>query len=358
MEITMSMFFTPQEFAEVQPLWWTSCMAAPIPAGFIAYGLLWAQSPIRRWKFFMIIAGGVSLLISVYCWFFYPNNPEQARILSAEERVMVVRKVHEATRSSIEQKTFKMHQFWETVKDPVSWLFLLAAFALMIANNLQYQQSLIFLSMGVGHLGSTLVSAVGGGVAVVACVLGWALVKFFPGKTIYIGLFFCLPSIACGIGMVTLPWTNTDGLLACLTLAENTFGVTYIIILGWASASAAGYTKKVLRNVFFMAGYSIANIISPQIWVAADGPRYYGARIAQIVVSWVGTPAVLFVIGYILARRNVERRKWIAEQAALGEHGHGIVELRNEDGEIVKEYVDVSLLDLTDLENRFFVHPL
>lgn len=26
MEVTMSMFFTPTEFAEVQPIWWISCM--------------------------------------------------------------------------------------------------------------------------------------------------------------------------------------------------------------------------------------------------------------------------------------------------------------------------------------------
>ncbi|KAF2724359.1 putative allantoate permease of the major facilitator superfamily [Polychaeton citri CBS 116435] len=358
MEVTMGMFFTPLEYAEVQPIWWISCMACPIPAGFMAYGLLWSQSPIRPWKFFMITTGGVSLLLSIVCWFYYPDNPARARMLSVEDRIHVIRKVHAATRSSIEQKTVKMSQVKETLRDPVSWLFFLAAFCLMIANNLQYQQSLIFLGMGVSTFGSTLVSVAGGGVAVAACILGWLLLRWFPNKGAYLGTFFCLPSIACGIGMVALPWSNRTGLLACLTLGGNTFGVTYVIMLAWASSSAAGYTKKLLRNVFFMVGYGISNIISPQIWVSRDGPRYYGAWIAQILVSWVMTPVILLVIRYILSRRNAERRKWIAEQAALGEHGHGYVERKLDDGRVTREQVDVSILDLTDIENKFFIYPL
>ena len=121
--------------------------------------------------------------------------------------------------------------------------------------------------------------------AVLACIVGWALLKWLPGNQALIGALFCLPAVACGIGMVALPWNNTLGLLACLTLGGNTFDVTYIIMLGWASSSVGGYTKKLLRNVFFMFGYGIANIVSPQIWQESNAPRYYGAWIAQIVVS-------------------------------------------------------------------------
>lgn len=53
MEVTMGMFFTPVEAVRYQPLFWTSCLASPIPAGFIAYGLLHIQSKeVLPWKFF------------------------------------------------------------------------------------------------------------------------------------------------------------------------------------------------------------------------------------------------------------------------------------------------------------------
>ncbi|KKA21767.1 allantoate permease of the major facilitator superfamily [Rasamsonia emersonii CBS 393.64] len=352
MEITLGMFFTPAEQGLLQPLFWTSCMGAPIPTGFIAYGLLYSRSYVPPWKLFMIVTGGITLLLAVYSWFFYPSNPVDAKFLSTEEKVWTIQRVHDATRSSIEQKRFKPHQFWETIRDPVSWLFVLQAFTLMIANNLAYQQNLLFLGIGVSDLGSTLVGVAGGGFAVACCIIATFLLRRFPNNNAYWATVWCLPAIAGGIGMVTVPWNQEIGLLACLTLASNTFGIAYIIGLGWTTSSAAGYTKKLTRNVLFMAGYGIANLISPQIWVARDAPRYYPAWIVQIVISWVGTPVILLIIRWILSRRNAERRAWIAAQEESGKHAVGFVEKTNEEGRPVKVEVEVSLLDLTDLENN------
>lgn len=110
----------------------------------------------------------------------------------------------------------------------------------------------------------------------------------------------------------------------------------------------------------FMIGYSIANLCSPQIWVPKDAPRYYGAWIAQIVVSWTGTPVILFVIRYILKRRNAERKAWAAgltEEERLA-HEIGEVEQYDTDGTVVRRKVDITMLDLSDLENRFFIYPI
>jgi DNA-binding protein YbaB len=75
------------------------------------------------------------------------------------------------------------------------------------------------------------------------------------------------------------------------------------------------------------------------------------------VASFTLTPILLITIRLILSQRNKERRQWIAEQEALGNHGEGYVE-QVVDGETVKVKVDVSMLDLTDLENKYFLYPL
>lgn len=85
--------------------------------------------------------------------------------------------------------------------------------------------------------------------------------------------------------MVTIDWEKKLPLLACLLLAGHTSGNTSIISLGWASSSASGYIKKLRRNIMFMIAYSISNLISSQIWALRDAPRFYGAWIAQIVIS-------------------------------------------------------------------------
>lgn len=156
--------------------------------------------------------------------------------------------------------------------------------------------------------------------------------------------------------MVTVPWDRTIGLLACMFLAAHTYGVAYIIALGWTNSSAAGYTKKLTRNVMFMIGYSAGNLVSPQIWVASAKPRFYGAWSSMIVISWFGTPVILWIIHFILARRNKIRKERI--NAAGENDGYHYVEQLDDGGRLVKVKVEVAMLDLTDLENESFIYPL
>lgn len=75
----------------------------------------------------------------------------------------------------------------------------------MLANNLSYQQNLLFVSLGVSELGSTLVSVAGSGFSVVSSIVAAILLRWYPNNNAYWGLLWCLPSIVGGIGMVALP---------------------------------------------------------------------------------------------------------------------------------------------------------
>ncbi|KAI1136627.1 hypothetical protein F5Y05DRAFT_420031 [Hypoxylon sp. FL0543] len=80
------------------------------------------------------------------------------------------------------------------------------------------------------------------------------------------------------------------------------------------------------------------------------GPRR-GAWIFMLVVSYVGTPAVLLAVHFILERRNAEWEVWITE-CSEKERDAGRVEQYDEDGPVVTKSADIALLDLTDLEKR------
>ncbi|KAK8037534.1 allantoate permease of the major facilitator superfamily [Apiospora marii] len=358
MEITIGMFFNRHEQSFLQPVLWITCQAAPIFTGFISYGLLWSTGPVLPWKLLHVVTGGITLLLAVWVWIDYPANPAEARWLTLEEKVHVIRRVHASMQSSIEQKRFKKEQFVETLKDPVSWLFALQSFTLMYSNNLSYgQKNLITTSIGIDPLGSTLVAVAGGCLGVACCLVATFLLRRWPRNLALHGTVWCVPAVAGGIGMMAIDWENKLALLACLILGASIYGITYIIALGWTTSTAAGYTKKLTRNVMFMMGYSVGNLVSPQIWVPSQGPRYYGAWASMIIVSWVGTPAILWVIRFILARRNKERLEWIATLSD-DERDGGFVEQVDEAGQIVRVKVDMAVLDLTDLENKFFIYPL
>jgi hypothetical protein len=68
------------------------------------------------------------------------------------------------------------------------------------------------------------------------------------------------------------------------------------------------------------------------------------------------TLVILYIIRFVLARRNKERREWAA--GLSDSDRDGCLEEVDENGELMNMKVDLAILDLTDLENKFFIHPL
>lgn len=356
--VTISMFFNRQEMQFLQPVLWISCIDAQIPAGLISYGLLYTTGHVLPWKLLYIITGSITLLVAAWVWLDYPSNPAEVRWLSVEEKCNVISRVHASHQSSIEQKQFKVPQFLEAMRDPVSWLFALQAFTLMFCNNLTYgQKNLLVTSLGVSPLVSTLIAVASGAFGIFNCCIATLALRWYPNNMALHATFWCLPAVAGGIGMVTIAWHKTIPLLACMFLASQTYGVAYIIALGWTNTTVAGYTKKLARNILFMLGYSIGNLVSPQIWVGSTAPRFYGAWGSMIVVSWCGTPAILWIIHLILLRRNKARQKHLGDFGQQ-EPERGYVERLDETGKAVRVSVELAMLDLTDLENKAFIYPL
>ncbi|RLV88058.1 High affinity cysteine transporter [Meyerozyma sp. JA9] len=349
---TNGMFMTKDERATIQPIFYASCMASPIPIGFIAYGIAYLHSGIPGYKVLQIVIGGITLLLSVVVWFFYPDNPAQAKFLSIEEKVWVIRRVQRTQLNTIEQKhVFKRAHAIEALKDPISWLITGFFLLQQLANNLTYQQTLLYEEMGgVSNLGSTLVTVAGAGYAVLWALFASAVMFFFPNTTCFCVLWSTLPAWVGSVAAVTLDIKNSIGMLAVTCMASSSFGVPWICAFGLAASTAgASYSKRLTRNSMVMIAYSVANIISPQLWQSRDAPRYVPAWIVQIVLSFTVAPGLIGIVWWVLSRRNKERL------AALQE-GDRIGYVEDESGNKIE--VDVATLDLTDLEDKTFIYPL
>lgn len=347
---TNGMFFSRHFREMTQPIFYVSCMASPIPIGFISYGVLHAKTTFGDYRVLNIIIGGLTLFLSVLVYFVYPDNPIDAKFFTTEEKVWIIRNVQGTSHISIEQKTFKAHHAKECFKDYVTWL--IAGFFLLqqLANNLAYQQTLLFTNYGgITNLDSTLVSVAGAGFAVLWSVAACLFLWIFPSTTCLTIIWTTLPALVGSIVAVSLPWSNTIGELAAISMASQSFGVGWICVLGLAQTTAgASYTKRITRNAIMMFTYSIANIISPQLWQERDAPRYRPAWIVQIVLSFFTAPALIGVVWFILRRRNIQRRALIGSEKEVG-----IVK----DDQGNKIVTNIAALDFTDLEDKTFIYP-
>lgn len=350
--MTTNGMFLSQHIRELtQPIFYASCMASPIPIGFINYGVLHAGSSIGDWRVLNIIIGGLTFLLSVLIFFIYPNNPLDASFLSTEEKVWVVRKIQGSSHQSIEQKHFKRSHAIEAFKDPISWLICGFFLLQQLANNLPYQQTILYEEMGgLSNLNSTLVTVASSGFAVLWSVAAAIFLFIFPKTTCLTIIWSTLPSLVGSIVAVALPLSNAIGELGAISLAANSFGVGWICAFGLAQTTAgSSYTKRLVRNAMVMASYSVSNIISPQLWRAKDAPNYVPAWIVQIVLSFTVAPSLIGLVWFLLYRRNKERLAALQENDSVGY-------VKNDEGELFE--VNIAALDFTDLEDKTFIYPL
>lgn len=350
MTTTNAMFLTQNERDKTQPIFYASCLASPIPIGFIAYGVIYAGASIGDYRVLNIIIGGLTLILSIIIFLFYPNTPIDASFLNSTEKVWVVRRVQNSTNATIKQNILKKNQAVECLKDPITWLFCLIFFLQQLANNLPYQQTLLYEQMGgISNLNSTLVTVAGAGFAVVWAFLACLFMHLRPNSSFFTGIWTIIPSLLGSILAVSLPLSNSIGMLGSICMASQAFGVQWIIVFGLAKGTARSQTKTNVRAALMMASYSVLNIISPQLWQDRYAPRYVPAWIVQIVLSFVTAPVILGIIWYVLARRNQERRAKFEEVDRFGY-------VKDDEGNELK--VSVAALDFTDLEDTTYIYPL
>ncbi|KAH7882087.1 MFS general substrate transporter [Phlebopus sp. FC_14] len=349
--IVSSMFYTRKEQTLRVGYWFLMNGTAQIISGFISFGTLHIHTKgFEPWQWFMIITGIITLILAICYWFLFPDSPANAWFLTLEERAKAVQRIKE-NQTGVENKHFKMDQFWEAMRDPKTWLFALFAALDNVPNSLTNQQSLIVASFGFTNLQTTLLGCISGVVEIVTIYTGVNIAAHYKNGRAYVGAIYFIPTLV-GIALVNLlPWSNKAGLLAGQFMTGiSTTG--FVLALSWVVTVTSGHTKKVVTNAMMLCAYCIGNAAGPFLWKAQYKPRYH-VPWAVIAACYIACPLLLLLIRFILAREN---RKRDLEPADDGEEY--FIERVTEDGKRIEVRIDKEFMDLTDRQNREFRYVL
>lgn len=126
--IIASMFYNRTEIG--QRVGWTlQCNGvAQVVSGFVAFGVAHSSSDRKpaQWQILMTTYAGLSLVVGVVFWLFFPDSPVKARFLTNDEKIKAVRRI-QMNQSGIETKVWKSAQAIEAAKDIKTWLFFFLA---------------------------------------------------------------------------------------------------------------------------------------------------------------------------------------------------------------------------------------
>jgi len=350
--LVTSMFYTRKEQTVRVGYWFLMNGTAIIFLGFVAFGVLHTKSThFHPWQWLMIITGLITLITSVLFWFLFPDSPANAWFLTPEDRRLAAVRIKE-NQTGMENKHFKVEQFWEAIYDPKTWLFALFAGIAQVPNSLSNQRQIIISLFGFTPIQTTLLGCVDGLVEIIAIFTAVKISAAVPNSRSLVGFAWAIPGMIGDILLIALPSHKRVGLLFSYWTSIWAFAC-FPMALAWMGSVTAGHTKRITTNAIVLIFYAIGNASGPFMWKQQYKPRN---RVPWIVIlaCEISFALLFLVIRAYLSREN-SRRDREQHDATYDEV---YVTMKDDDGADVQKKLDKAFLDLTDQQNREFRYVL
>ena len=205
-------------------------------------------------------------------FFWLPDGPHNARMLTEYERVVAVWRVSK-NQIGLKHAEIKRSQIKEALLDGKCYLIYLTGIAFGILNGgVTNFMSAIIKGFGYDALKTSLLQTPGGAFTVVACfALGYLSTKRnMVGVSIVLG---CLPGMAGLIGLLTIDIKHRMALVGMCWI-QNVLGSP--VVLNWTvpAMNVAGHTKRATVLGIYFVLFCVGNIAGPHLFLAHELPRY------------------------------------------------------------------------------------
>ncbi|KAI9739569.1 MAG: hypothetical protein M1834_006287 [Cirrosporium novae-zelandiae] len=258
------------------------------------------------WAWIFILEGLGTLIIGVFSFWLVHDFPDDARFLSNDDRLRVIRRLKMDKQSSAEHEKFRMAYFWASVKD---WKTYTGMLIYMGADGALYAFSL-FLPTIISGLGykSTKAQLLSVPPYAAAAILTIAI-GFTADRTRQRGL--------CNMGCALLGITGFSMLLGSGKPGVQYAG-TFLGALGiypciantitWTSNNVEGVYKRGVTLGFVIGWGNLNGVVSSNIYRSKDKPRYkpgHGTVLGYEAFFLLGGS----ILQYVLLRRENSKRR-------------------------------------------------
>jgi len=287
----LSCWYKRSEFGIRAAIFFSAAAVAGSFGGLLAAGIAQMDGIGGKpgWAWIFILEGLATIIVGIVSYWMVHDFPDEARFLSDDDRIRVIRRLKMDKQSSAEHEEFKMEYFWASVKDWKTYAF---AIIYMGACGTLYAFSL-FLPTIIKELGykSTKANLLSVPPYATAAVLT-VLVGYIADRTGKRGL--------CNI---LVPWFGIAGF--AMLMASKQPGVkyagTFLGALGiypcisntisWASNNVEGVYKRGVTLGFVIGWGNLNGVVASNIYRAKDSPRFlpgHGTVLAYLVLFLFG----------------------------------------------------------------------
>lgn len=282
-------------------IWYCGLGGGQVVGGLISWAAQHGSSAgFSNWRVMFLSVGIFNLLVGAFVTFRMPSGMREAGFLSDGERAAVEEALAQDQAGSGD-KVFRKAALWEVFKDLQVWLLVLNTILIVIPSGIitTFSATLIH-SFGYTPKQSALLNMPSGTVSILATLTGTFAIRYhFPR---WLAICALLVPTLIGAGLMSFYASSRAGALAGIYLIN--FDVAPLaLIYALVGANTQGHTQRIATSAAVAVAFSVANIIGPQTFRAADAPGYLPAKMTVFAVC-AASVVVTVWLRLLYGRRN------------------------------------------------------
>ncbi|KAH8881097.1 MFS general substrate transporter [Thozetella sp. PMI_491] len=282
-------FYRRGELARRLALFYAASNIANAFSGLLAFGTFQIHDGrIDPWRYLFVVEGAGTILMAIISWFYLPMNGATAWFLTAEEKELAHHRL-QIDSSSVVNQPFDLRDALAILKEPSSWVIL----AIEMCLGVPLQSVNLYLPVIIQRLnyGTILTNLY----TVAPNVTGAAMLLVLSFSSDFTRLRF--PFVALGFAMtltgfviyacVDLSSQLQVAYFACFMMTWGTSAPSVLLDV-WYNNNIANENRRVLLTTIGVPTANVMGLVSSNIFVNKDAPKYLPALITTACFGAVG----------------------------------------------------------------------
>jgi hypothetical protein len=342
--------------------WYAMLGFVNILGSLLSYGLGHIHSGLlHSYQIIFLFCGLLTVVVSVFVWFFMPDSPMEAKFLDDHEKLIAVERLR-MNQMGVASRVWKWDHVLEAFIDPKTWLWFSMLTAVSIpSGGITTFGPLIIEGFGFNQFQTILFNMPFGAVQIFATIGGAWLATWLKKKSPVLILLCIPPLVGIIILMVVGREDSNRGVLLFGYYLTSFYPGISPLVYSWSGQNTGGDTKRKVTTSILFVGASAGNIIGPHLFKPAEAPYYNRGLRANLALFIVIIVLIVLAVLWIkiLNRKHASTRESMGKSAVVVDTsmgGNHEADAEGVDNAQASGVGDKAFDDVTDIKNEDFIY--
>ncbi|ETN45036.1 uncharacterized protein HMPREF1541_09912 [Cyphellophora europaea CBS 101466] len=304
-------FYRRGELARRLAIFYAASNIANAFGGLLSFAVFRIDSgPLASWRYLFIIEGSLTILFSIFAYWYLPYNAQTARFLTPEEKDIAFYRMQIDSSSVVDQK-FNLKDAAIILKHPTTWIILGIEMCLGVPlQSVSLYLPPIIARLGYGPVKTNLYTVAPNVSGAVTLLLLAFASDYTKVRSPFVALGFLLTMLGFLIyAAVDIDTQLNVAYFACFMMTWGTSAPS-VILDTWFNNNIANENRRMLLTSIGVPVANLMGIVSSNIFRPQDAPKYLPALATTAAFGGTGMLLTILLMLWMIVDNKRRDRKF------------------------------------------------